>query len=73
LTGRRQLVRNKATLGKRPEQFIHLAGLIFILASQVDLVSRLIGFLGDPAGQCQVSLGRTRGLDIKIYAAGHAY
>ena len=66
-------MRNKTALGKRPEQFIHLGCLIFILASKVDSVSGLIGLLGNPAGQCQVPLGRTRGLDIKIYAAGHAY
>jgi hypothetical protein len=66
-------VRNKTALGKRPEQFIHLACLILILASQVDPVPRLIGLLGDPAGKHQVPLGRTRGLNIKIYAAGHAY
>ena len=64
-------MRDETALRKCPEQFIQVIRLIFILTSQIDLMSRLIRLFGYPACQRQVPLGSTCGLDIKIYAAGH--
>ena len=64
-------MRDETALRKCPEQFIQVVRLIFILTSQIDLMSRLIRLFGYPACQRQVLLGSTCGLDIKIYAAGH--
>ena len=64
-------MRDETALRKCPEQFIQVVRLLFILTSQIDLMSRLIRLFGYPACQRQVLLGSTCGLDIKIYAAGH--
>ncbi len=64
-------MRDETVLRKCPEQFIQLTRLIFVLTSQIDLMSRLIRLFGYPARQRQVPLGSACRLDIKIYTAGH--